>query len=211
MGKAVGTLAPGEERAFPVGGNYLQVIKTAQVLEIELVQNSYAYESHLLKQGAALHEKNFSSVVVRNEGNATTEIYISTGVGKFQPSQNDAVVTVDTSQGSVPVTMDEGQLNLSINQQITGSTNTALPRVTVEPGASAKICDADVSGNRKYVKYNILSSADCEYVTIGGSSVDATSGYALERGMLAVDETTGELWAHNPGAVAVDIWSVEVV
>lgn len=209
MGRAVGTLAAGQEREYSVRGNYLFVVASSQLLEIELMKRSSSLETHYVKQNGGLHKKNFDSISVRNSGSVETEIEIVTGEGEFSPSVSDAVVSIDTSRSSVPVSLDAGQLNLQVNQQTTGAVNNGLARVTLLQGETKKLCN--VNGLRKYLKYNILSSSDCEYVTVGGSVVDAVSGYAMERGTYQTDETTGEVWAHNPNLETVEIWNFEVV
>lgn len=208
MGKARGVIAAGVERPFSVSGNYLFVVASTEILEIELVRKSQTVETHFVKQGGGLYDKDFDSIVVKNEGASSSFVHIVTGQGKYSPSQSDSRVTVDTSAGSVPVTLDETQLNLQVNQQTTGATNNGLPKVTLLTGETKKLCN--VNATRKYVKYNILSSSDCEYVTVGGSLVDAASGYALERGMVGADETTGELWVHNPQTETAVVWAMEV-
>jgi|GEM_PF-5883210 len=207
MGRAVGTIQPGDEKPFNAGGHYLTVVKSKELLEIELVRDHSTIETHLVKQGTTLYEKNFSSIVVKNEGSSAADVIIVTGVGKYRPSQDGGRVEIDTTGGSVPVTMDESQLNLQVNQQTTGAINNGLASVTLATGETKKLCD--VNPLRKYVKMNILGLSDCEYVTVGGELVDDSSGFALERGVVNSEETTAALWAHNPNDDVV-VWLMEV-
>lgn len=206
MGKAVGTIQPGQERPFPIGGNYLTVVSTRQLLEIELVGRNDKIEAHLVKQGVTLYEKNFDSIVVKNEGAEATDIVLVSGVGKYSPSQDGGRVEVDTSGGSVAVTLDEAQLALQVNQQTTGDTLNGLAKVTIAAGVSAQLAPANAL--RKYLRINILSSSDTEYILLGGA--DANSGGALERGMVGFEETTGAVSAFNPSTDPVDVYLLEV-
>lgn len=208
MSKIVDTLAVGQERAYPAGGNYLTVIRSLQLLEIDLVDRNGSIETHTIKSGT-LKNKKFQSVSIKNVGVASVDIVVVTGVGDIEASKDEAVVTVDTSAGSVPVTLDETQLSLQVNQQNSGATNNGLTKITLTPLSTQRLCEAKEL--RKYVKYNMLSSSNVEYVTVGGSMVDANSGYAMEVGTYQVDETRGELWVHNPSATeTTEVWAMEV-
>lgn len=88
-----------------------------------------------------------------------------------------------------------------------GNDNQHLAKVSVGPGVSAQIAGPNAS--RKSLRVSLLSDV-VGYVTIGKSGVTATSGGTLEAGMVDYIDTTGALYAFNPNAVAVDVWSMEI-
>lgn len=88
-----------------------------------------------------------------------------------------------------------------------GNDNQHLSKVTIAAGSSAKIADSNL--DRKSLRVSLLSSA-AGYVLLGKSGIAAAEGGSLEEGMVDYIETTGELWAFNPQAVAVDIYAMEV-
>lgn len=206
MSRVVDTLQAGQERAYQIGGNYLNVIKSGQLLEIELVRHSNVFENHFLKQGAGIYKKDFNSIVVRNAGDEEASIVLVSGAGSYSPSQSDSTVRVDTSEGSVPVTLDEDQLALAVNQQLTGENLVGLAKVTIAAGAVGALAAANPL--RKYLRINVLSSAETEFILIGG--VDSNTGGALERGMVGCEEIRGAVSAFNPSAFPVDVYLLEV-
>ena len=214
MGRAYGVIQPGEMRPFGVHGNYLTVRKSRELLEIELISESETLETHYIQQGSSLLNKRFSSIVVTNQGESASEIEIITGVGQHTPSQdggrvevNGGQVAIDTSAGSVPVTMDEGQLNFSISQLAFGDENTSLPRVIIPPNTSAQI--AGVNNTRRYLRVTLPSDA-AGNITMGGAAVSENSGGLLEIGITEYLQTQAALFAHNPNAEAVTVYAMEV-
>ena len=177
MGKVIDTLQPGQEKPYPAGGNYLTVVKSLELLEIDLINRSDSVESHVIKSGT-LHDKKFDSIVVKNLGASAVNITIVTGVGKITQSQDEAVVTVDTSGGSVPVTLDEAQLNVTISQNFVSDVVNNPGDVLA--GAAATLAIA-ANANRKEVEICLPSDAT-NPVRIGNASVTASSGSILEPG-----------------------------
>lgn len=88
-----------------------------------------------------------------------------------------------------------------------GNDNQHLPRVTIAAGASALLSASNV--NRKALRVSLSSDA-IGFVTLGKSGVAAASGGLLEPGSTDYIETTGEMYAFNNNASAVDVYVMEI-
>ncbi|MGH1438589.1 MAG: hypothetical protein ACRBBR_00650 [Cellvibrionaceae bacterium] len=161
---------------------------------------------------------------------ATGEIMISSkgldvvnlGAGEYydlgQNFNNQELTIQNSISGSNSFVMEitqnliskPNQNALNVNATATvenGDDNNHLARVTLAAGATAAIASAN--GSRKYLRVALLSDA-VGYVLLGKSGVNAASGGPLEAGMIDYMETEGALFAHNPQAVPVDVWLMEI-
>ncbi len=126
----------------------------------------------------------FSKVRVENQGAASVDVTLEIGALEVDSSEMAGTVTV-----SVPDTVD------SAND------------VTVGAGSAVQVAAA--RAGRRYVMVTNLPS-NSETLRVGGSGAAANNGTPAVPGQTVTHDSSGAVYAYNPGAAAQDVAVVEV-
>lgn len=138
-------------RSIQGTGNYVYCYDQEGLVEIQLLANNEIKERHIVERFVTLNDRFFDEIKIINISGEDNNIRFFTGLGTYTASQDRANVSIDIADDKLPVsiadtvsvTLDAGQLALTINSFDVANGSSVLPDIEVPAGQQVVLFPAD--------------------------------------------------------------------